>query len=327
MLYTRDINGWYTTDENLSYQGQSGEGRALYGNLSTSGTAANTSLRSTPSRLDATNLVQAVKVFNKNGGQVFNATLQLQKEIRDLLDVSVAYSFTNARDLISLTSSQALSNFQFSPVDGDLANRNLRPSAFDRTHRVTVTASGSLPYGFNAGVIYTGQSGLPYTWTVNGDVNADGISGNDVPFIPADASQISMRDPTQYEALNKFIDSQSCLRDAKGRLMQRGECRNPWQNFLNLRLGWTSPEFVKGQRLELQADIFNVLNLLNPEWGLFQQDAQFETHGSQFLRAVGYDTDNNRPIYTFSEPKAVTNTVYSPTLSRWRMQLGARYVF
>ncbi len=325
LLYTRDINGWYTTDENLVAEGQSGEGRPMYGKSSGFNVDSRGNFRSTPSRIES-NLVQAVKVFNKNGGQVFNGTLQLQKEIRDLVDVSVAYSYTNARDLISLTSSQALSNFQFSPLDGDIQNRNLRPSAFDRTHRVTLTATSQLPYGFNAGVIYTGQSGQPYTWTVNGDVNGDGVGGNDIAFIPGDESQITLQDPTQYEALKNFIDSQPCLRQAKGRLMQRGECRNPWQNLFNVRLGWNSPEFVKGQRLELQADIFNVLNLLNPEWGLFEQDAQFETHGSQFLRAVGYDTEKNRPIYTFSEP-TVRTTVYSPTSSRWRMQIGARYVF
>ncbi|PTL84690.1 hypothetical protein DAT35_06385 [Vitiosangium sp. GDMCC 1.1324] len=327
VLYTADVNGWYTTDENLVAQGQNGEGRMVYGNLATGGTASAPRLTSTPTRVDPTNLTQAVKVFNKNGGRVLNATLQLRKEIQDIVDVSVAYSYTDARDRISLTSSQALSNFQFSPIDGDIQDRYLRPSAFDRTHRITLTAIGTLPYGFNAGVIYTGQSGLPYTWVVNGDVNADGISGNDLAFIPANASQISLQDPSQYEALNKFIDSQDCLRQAKGRLVQRGECRNPWQNFLNLRLGWNSPEIAKGQRLEIQADIFNVLNLVNPKWGLFEQAAQFETHSSQFLRAVGYDKDNNRPIYAFTEPTAVTNTVYSPTLSRWRIQLGARYVF
>jgi len=329
VLYTRDINGWYTTDENLSVQGQSGEGRTVYGGLSTSTntTTGVRSLRATPTRLDPNNLVQAVKVFNKNGGRVFNATLQLQKDIRDLMNVAVAYSYTNAQDLISFTSSQALSNLQFSPLDGDLQNRNLRPSAFDRRHRVTLTATGNLPLGFNAGLIYTGQSGLPYTWVVNGDVNADGINGNDVAFIPGDESQITLQDPSQYGALSNFINSQPCLSQAKGRLMQRGECRNPWQSFVNLRLGWNSPQFLKGHRVEVQADIFNVLNLLNPEWGLFEQEAGFETHGSRFLEAVGFDTANNRPIYTFAEPAAVRQTVYSPTLSRWRMQLGARYVF
>jgi hypothetical protein len=243
------------------------------------------------------------------------------------MNVSVAYSYTDAKDRISMTSSQALSNFQFSPVDGDLENRNVRPSAFDRRHRFTVTASGNLPLGFNAGIIYTGQSGLPYTWVVNGDVNADGISNNDVAFIPENPDQITLQDPTQYEALSNFINSQPCLAGAKGRLIQRGECRNPWQNFFNIRLGWNSPQFAKGHRVEVQADIFNVLNLLNPKWGLFEQEANFETHAAQFLRATGYDTVRDRPIYTFVEPTAVRTTVFSPTSSRWRMQIGARYAF
>jgi hypothetical protein len=322
LLYTADINGWYVTDENLVARGQSTEGRELYGTFATTGT-----FRATSTRVDPNNLAQAVKVRNQNGGRVFNATLALTKEIRDVMDVTVAYSYTNARDLMSLTSSQALSNFQFAPLDGDIQNRSLRPSAFDRTHRINVVATGYLPYGFNAGLIYTGQSGLPYTWTVNGDVNADGINGNDLAFIPADPSQITLQDPTQYEALSNFIDSQDCLRRARGGLVQRGACRNPWQTIMNLRLGWNSPEFIKGQRLELQADIFNVLNLINRNWGLFEQESNFENHPAAFLRAVGYDAGNNRPIYTFTEPTAVRTTVLTPTLSRWRIQLGARYVF
>jgi hypothetical protein len=74
-------------------------------------------------------------------------------------------------------------------------------------------------------------------------------------------------------------------------------------------------------------DVFNVINLINPNWGLFEQEAQFENHPSAFLRAVGYDAANNRPIYTFTAPAAVRTTVLSPTLSRWRIQLGARYAF
>jgi hypothetical protein len=322
LLYTQDINGWYTTDENLVRQeSDSGEGRALYG------TFAATGFRATPARVDPTNLVQAVKVFNKNGGRVFSGTMQLRKDIANMVDASLAYTYTNAVDRISLTSSQALSNFQFAPLDGTIQDRNIRPSAFDRTHRITLTATGNLPYGFSAGLIYVGQSGTPYTWTVSGDVNADGISGNDLAFIPSSEEQITLQDPTQYEALNNFIEGQKCLRDSRGGFVQRGSCRNPWQNFLDLRLGWNSPEFIKGQHLELQADIFNVLNLLNAEWGLFEQEASFENHAAQFLRAVGYDAANNRPVYSFTEPSAVRTVVLSPTRSRWRIQLGARYVF
>jgi hypothetical protein len=173
---------------------------------------------------------------------------------------------------------------------------------------------------------YGGQSGTPYTWLVTGDVNGDGINGNDVPFIPANAGQISLADPTQFAALSKFIDSQQCLADARGTMLQRGACRNPWQDFLDMRLSWTSPDW-KGQRLEVQWDIFNVLNLLNPAWGHYLQVAQFENAPSNFLSAVGYDFVNRRPIYAFRPPPSIVNPVYSPTLSRWRMQLGAKYSF
>jgi hypothetical protein len=330
-LYTRDVNGWYTTDENLRRaDSDSGDGRALYGTFNRS---TPTTFAVDPTRIDPVHLAQAVRVFNKNGGHVYSGTIQLQRQFLRRLDVSVAYTYSRSEDRISLTSSQAFSNFQFAPVDGDLGNRNVRPSAFDRPHKVSIAGVARLPFGFGVGLTYVGQSGLPYTWVVNGDVNGDGINGNDVVFVPANPNQITLsgtadQQAAQYDALNQFINSQSCLREARGGFVKRGACRNPWQNFLDLRLAWTSPEFhFPGQRFEVQVDFFNCLNLLNSKWGHFDQDAQFETHGATFLQAVGYDAANNRPIYSFAAPAAVRQTLYSPTQSRWRIQLGAKLLF
>jgi hypothetical protein len=318
-LYSRDVNGWYTTDENLRYLGQSGENRAMYGTVSGTGVGA-------PSRLDTVHLDQAVKVYNKDGGRVYNATVQFQKEFANRYDVSLAYTYSNSQDRMSLASQQGLSNFRFAPVDGPLDDRNVRPSAFDRPHKVTLTGTATLPKGFLVGLTYVGMSGLPYTWAVNGDVNADGINGNDLVFVPRDPSQITLMDPTQYAALSKFIDSQDCLREARGRLIQRGECRNPWQNVVNLRAGWRSKDF-HGQHFEVQVDVFDFLNLLNSSWGVLDQVTPNETSASAFLRAVGFDGTNNRPIYSFTAPQKIETPVYSPTTSRWRIQLGARYIF
>jgi hypothetical protein len=275
------------------------------------------------------NLRQAMKVYNKNGGRVYNATLQLEKQFGRMFDVSAAYTYSNSRDRISFTSSQALSNFQFAPLDGPIDDRNVRPSAFDRPHKITLTGTASFPYGIGVGLQYVGQSGLPYTWTVNGDVNADGISGNDLVFVPSSANEISLMDPTTFDALNAFIETQDCLREARGHFLQRGACRNSWQNTVNLRLSWRSPPLY-GQRIEVQWDIFNLMNLLNSDWGHLDQATNgpgFESPQAQFLRAVSYDTANNRPIYTFTAPPAVETTFYNPTTSRWRMQIGARYMF
>ncbi len=323
LLYTEDVNGFYTSDENLSFQGFDGEGRATYGSFAKS---TPTKFSVAPKRIDTVNVTNAVKVFNKNGGKVGSITLQVQRPFARRFGVSVAYTYSQSRDRMSFTSSQALSNFRFAPVDGDLENRNVRPSAFDRPHKITVTGTVLLPYGFGGGLTYIGQSGTPYTWVVQGDINGDGQNSNDLPFIPANASQISLRDPTQYALLSQFVQSQDCLRAAQGHLLTRGACRNPWQDYLDARLTWTSPTF-KGQRFEVQYDIFNVLNLINSDWGHYNEVTGFETAPSKFLTAVGYDAVNKRPVYSFTAPGSISNTAYSPTQSRWRMQFGARYLF
>ena len=147
------------------------------------------------------------------------------------------------------------------------------------------------------------------------------MSGNDLVFVPAGASQISLGDgkggpapASAYSALSTFIDSQDCLKNARGHFVERGACRNPWTEFLNLRGTWRSPELIKGQGLEVQLDIFNFLNLLNNKWGLTNTAANFENANSTFLKAVGYDMANQRPIYQFAAPATVTSTGVHPDL-------------
>jgi hypothetical protein len=343
LMYTQDINGWYVTDENLAPTGTSGEGRTAYGafNATTFTTpAGGQRIAPVPNRLDNTNLTNAIKISNKNGGKVYTASLQLQKAFGQDYSLNLGYTFSRSYDLISLTSSQALSNFQFEAIDGDIQNRNARPSAFDRPHRFTVAGSANLPYGFGVGLTYIFQSGTPYTWVVNGDVNGDGQAGNDAVFVPrlitaadgsqtVDQTQITLANTTQSAAMADFINNQSCLREAQGTLLKRGACRNPWGGIVDMRITWTSPPIKWDQRIEVQWDIFNVMNLLNRSWGLSEQAAQFSTisGGSSFLNPTGYDVANNRPRYTFAPQPSVVTTVYGPTSSRWRMQLGARYIF
>ena len=326
LMYTRDVNAFYTNDANLVDLGHDAE-REMYGTVVA---GPRDTITATPTRIDGAHLAQAIKVNNANGGgRVYSATVQLQKQFGDRGDLSVGYTYSNAADLMSFTSSRAISNFQFTPVDGSLGGRHLRPSAFDRPHKITVSGTARLPYGAALGLTYVGQSGAPYSYTVTGDVNADRVNGNDLVFVPADPSQITLQNPDQYGDLEKFINQESCLRYSRGHTINRGACRNPWANFLNLRLSWLSPKISAGKmenRFELQFDIFNVLNLLNSDWGVLDSAAQFET-GPSFLKAVGYDNANRRPIYQFVRPAAVEQTIYNPTTSRWRMQLGLRYTF
>lgn len=322
LLYTRDLNGWYTTDSNLQTVGTDSQGRTLYGNVG----GGATSFSAVPVRYNTSQFTQAIEVYNKNGGHSYAGTLQLQKAFGRKFNISAAYTYARSYDRLTFSSSQALSNFQFTPLDGPLDHRAIRPSEFDRPHKITITGTAGLPYGFLVGLNYIGVSGTPYTYAVANDVNGDGVAGNDLVYVPASASQITLSNPSQFAALQAFINSQECLRNAAGGFIQRGACRNPWEDFLDMRIAWQSPKFKGEQQIEVQWDIFNVLNLVNSSWGHANSVATFET-GPAFLRAVGYDAANQRPIYNFIPPATLVNTVYSPTSSRWRMQLGARYMF
>ncbi len=119
------------------------------------------------------------------------------------------------------------------------------------------------------------MSGQAYTYVAAGDPNADGLqpdfgTSNDVVYVPKDAGDIALADPTQFAALDRFIRKEPCLQSQRGRLMERNSCRDPWVHETTAQL---SKQFGLADRrtLELTADLFNVLNFVNSDWGLVRQ--------------------------------------------------------
>jgi outer membrane receptor for ferrienterochelin and colicin len=321
-LYTSNRNSLYIQDNNLVEDAAlSGEGRYLYGTFNpATGSASKNTVTS--------GIGNALFHRNINGGNSVSITAQLSKSFSNGLSFNAGYTYAKTKDIYSLTSSIAFSNYQFASVDGSLFDRNVTTSSFDVPHKITISGTANLPYHSQFSLIYQGFSGTPYGWTVGSDVNGDGISGNDLPYVPsADGSDITLADPTQLADLNAFIDGQDCLSSSRGHILARNSCRNPWSNLVNTRLA-TSLPLMSGHAVELSWDIFNVLNMFDNEWGAFKQVSGFEV-GPSFLRSVGYDVANNRPIYNFSPPAAdqIVKTVRGPNSSRWRMQFGAKYSF
>ena len=65
---------------------------------------------------------------------------------------------------------------------------------------------------------------------------------------------------------------------------------------------------------------FNVLDLVDNDWGLVKETGRQE---SAFLLAYdGWDAMKNRPIYRVTTPQRNAVVVDE---SRWRIQIGARY--
>ena len=249
-------------------------------------------------------------------------TVQLLKRFSGGIEFNVAYTYSHALDVFSMTSDITGSNFSNAVLDGTLASRNLRTSQFDRPQKVSVSGTVNVPFDARFSLIYNGVSGTPFTYMVSGDANADGVTTNDPVYVPRNAADITMSNPADYAALDAFISSEPCLQNNRGRILPRNGCRNAWQNVLNARLSKVIPT-LHGQSLEVTADMLNVLNFVNSSWGLIRQTGIFE-NSPNLIRLVSYDNTNGRGIYTLSLPLKDQVQINSIG-SRWVFQLGGRY--
>jgi hypothetical protein len=120
------------------------------------------------------------------------------------------------------------------------------------------------------------------------------------------------------------INAEDCLADNKGHILPRNSCRDPWVNFLNARIAKVIPT-VGGQSIELSADIFNLLHLVNHDWGQVRTTsggAGFENE--TLLRQTAYNTALQRGVYAYAG-RAINRP--NQNSSRWQIQLGAKYIF
>lgn len=332
LLYTHGTEELYFTDVNLKTPSivEAGEGgRVMYGTIDAGGLGH-------PYRRDTT-LLQVIRVSNRSGDRAYSVAARLERRFRSS-HVSATYAYARAHDLFSLNNFNARPTLQGTPLDGTLEDRRLATSLFDTPHRITVTATFQLPLNIGASLLYSGSSGTPFSYIVNGDANADGIGErvvkNDIVYVPRDRADISIdgndnrpgvgtlaQQDSAYALLDSYIESERCLREQRGRILRRNSCRNPWVGGLNARLT-KMVRLRAGQSLEIGADVFNVLNLLNGRWGQYR----YSVLGAsvQLLTLRGYDAGDQRGIYT---PIQVVRNRVLEDASRWRAVISARYVF
>ncbi|HEU5219820.1 MAG TPA: TonB-dependent receptor, partial [Gemmatimonadales bacterium] len=334
-LHTEAKNQMYQTDDNVRLGAVNGEGRQLYANPTATVSPANSA-----SRLKKTGPLvgQVVHHTNRNADRSTLWSFQLQKSFESGLSFSASYTHAHVEDLMTLGSSVATSNLRNTPLVGTLDNRTLTRSAFDIPHKLALSGSANLPFGVQGSVIFTAIAGSPYAYVYSNDANGDGNVQNDLFYVPRDQSDINLVVPAnstaqaEWDRLNNYIVSEPCLREQRGRIMERGSCRNPWTKFVDLRLAKVIPT-MSTQRLEITADIFNFLNLLNKDWGINRQTNGFEQVTNWLTMSTSaYDTrgtatqSDDRGIYTVPTAMPALNRAVVGS-SRWRIQMGGKYTF
>lgn len=108
--------------------------------------------------------------------------------------------------------------------------------------------------------------------------------------------------------------------------MARNSCRNPWVATFDVRVSKTFD--VAGRRIAVTADLFDLPNMLDRDWGVTRVTALMEE--LPLLGVAGVDPAHRRPIYTIATAPVTGESLFpvrgrpQADLSRWRVQLGAR---
>jgi outer membrane receptor protein involved in Fe transport len=346
-IYTKGVDDYFIINRNLAGPvGTDATGRTLYGTFEADGDAVP----------DYVNTIYGpsfsggvYELLNTSNNFSYSITGQLQRRFGSSLLLRAGYTYSHAEDVQSFTSSRAISNWRNSRTLSGLDTEDeATTGSFDRPHRISLGATWIAPwerYRTEISFYYTGQSGQPYTYIAGGgsnrgDLNADGTNTNDPIYIPTGASDANLQfadimdgpvvevsAAEQAAAFDEFIAGESCLSEQRGQIMERNSCRNPWQTFLDMSLRQSLPS-MNGHELTLEVGIFNLLNLLDEDWGRIKTIGGTVFYSDDPLQMVGFDEGTNQPIFQF-DPANLENRYQVTTAlgNSYQVQMGLRYAF
>ncbi|TXI14196.1 MAG: TonB-dependent receptor [Pedobacter sp.] len=282
-------------------------------------------------KVDAANFTNVLLLSNASKGYTYSLTAQFQKSFSNGISAMFAYTNSKAQSINDGASSTALSNWNgvfASQVNGPNSSV-LTTSLFQLRHRLVGAFSYKIDYGRNKlfgtgiSIFYSGNSGQPYSYVYNGDINGDGGRSNDLIYIPRTANDIKLVATStataagQWTALDNFITNDSYLNSRRGQYAARNGAETPWTHQFDIRFTQDIGVIIKGvkNKIQLTYDIINVGNMINKDWGRHYMVP------SQSLSLINYTGSG----YTFQAP--VSTYQIDPVLSAWSSQLGIRYIF
>ena len=342
-LYTRDINAvvhrnynFVTPTQHLAGSGNGqGDQRAIY---PASGPRLNsfTGPNGQFTFLDA----GVIGLENTNQGYQYSLTGQLRKEFANGFYATAAYTYAQAKDITSNPGEIAGDAYQRLPVVGNPNQPPLAYSDFGLQHRVIAAAGRRFAYAHDqlattVGFFFEAGQGNRFSYTYAGDLNRDGIDGNDLLFVPANRGQINLVAYTnaagqvvsadqQYQQLDAYINQDPYLSQHRGDYTVRNGALSPWYTQLDAKLMQDFAVTTGGGKkntLQLSFDILNLGNLLNANWGNRQV-----VGNNRLLEAAYPAATPDTPAFTFRGGNQTFFTDAS-LASRWRAQVGVRYIF
>ena len=284
---------------------------------------------------------------NSDKGSSTAVTLSLNKPMSNGWYGNLSYTYTHATEVGPDNASQAWSNYnglaRLNPNEelAETASRAVRNSikasfgwehAFFGNYKTSITG------------YYSGRNGLPYTWVMNGDVNGDNINKDpayvplindaNVSYVIGTAANARAATAAEIAAFHAAIDANPYLAARRGQVVERNGDRMPWVNQFDLGIQQELPGFFKKHKSIVRLDVYNVLNLLNKDWGINESTGSTVLYDTRYLAGLNrvnadgtyvYNLQSNspQPLYEYDYKSGYP----SRTVSRWSLLLTLKYQF
>jgi hypothetical protein len=329
VVWSKVNDGLEWTDLRSVVTGVLPDGRPRYSVLAGQGATTNTDILLT----------------NTDRGYSWNVVARFDKRWDSGFRLGGAYTYQRAKDTNPGTSSVAFSNYTNSVADDpNFSAYGVSNYQRDDAFRIVAGYDAKL-FGDNTTrfeLFFNSLSGQRYSYTFADQASGSnrsavfGVTGSNNRFnmyVPNVASPTA--DPLvtyaagfDFAGFQRFIQN-SELNKHQGRIAPKNIGKSPRYNKLDLSLRQEVP-FVLGAKLELLADVENVLNLLDSDWGTVRQ-VGFPYYGTLVnVTCVTQGTNTcaqyqyaNRTGTTFQAPAEAVNL----NGSLWAVRFGARITF
>lgn len=313
------------------------DNRPRFPGLGLSGSAQANALRVIPKITDAT-----VMESRPYGGSIA-ATIKIEKPTKSKgLGWMVAYTFTRARDFMSpgsiafsswsgIRSVNGNNNTDIAFSDDEIRNRVIG----NVNYRIELNNTAALQFS----LFGQSQNQGRYSYSYSGDMNGDGLTGNDLLYVPRNTAEMNFLPlnasgsapaataAEQAAAFDAFINNDKYLSKMRGKVVGRNGALMPYLVRFDAAVQLELFRNIGKNRhtIQLRADLFNVGNLINPASGV-----SYSVNTVNPLTAAGVDA-NGVPTFRMTR---VNNSINYATYRKgtsifdvWTAQFGIRYIF
>jgi hypothetical protein len=290
---------------------------------------------------------------NHEDGETLIAVARFDKEFENGFSLGASYTFQDIEERSALTSSTASSNYA-SQATSNPNGSTLGTSNEEIRHSVKFNLGFRREFFANAetriDIFGEWRKGRPYSYTFDANpTNASGrdqvfgVFGNDdrhLFYVPTSGSDVLVQYAntttgsgantviTQTAAqtqqlLNDFIEGTK-LRNFRGQIAPKNIGRSPNFTKIDLRIAQDIPTFGFG-KVKLFADVENVLNLIDSDWGSLRQVRFPFTTPLVDVQCVASGS-NPCAQYRYSNFRAPNEELFT-RISLWQVRLGVRFEF